>query len=143
MICHFKFHYGFVLFVLLCWFDGEVLKTQHSLSHMKQGVVQLLQLKPGNSNWWIQHRILFLRKYSNVNLTIDSPAIICSSVIFPFYIPMLNKLMLLSQWELRRITTLKSKLLCSLWICKFLSMLLDQSSWLGWQMGCREAIFVH
>ena len=30
----------------------------------------MLLLKPGNSNWWIQCRILFLRKYSNVNLTI-------------------------------------------------------------------------
>ena len=35
VICHFKFHYGFVLFALACLFDVEVLKTQHSFGNMK------------------------------------------------------------------------------------------------------------
>ena len=35
VICHFKFHYGFVLFALICLFDVEVLKTQHSFGNMK------------------------------------------------------------------------------------------------------------
>ena len=35
LVCHFKFHYVFVLVALVCWFDVEVLKTQHSLSDMK------------------------------------------------------------------------------------------------------------
>ena len=35
VICHFKFHYGFVLLALVYWVDVEVLKTQHSLSDMK------------------------------------------------------------------------------------------------------------
>ena len=81
------------MFVFVCWLDVNVLKSEYRLA----GVVQLLSIVKIDE-FIVESLVSSLRKHLTI---IDCRLPFNCVFYFPF---LLNKLMLLSQSELRRIT---------------------------------------